>query len=93
MNHSIVITYCPGCKWLLRAGWMSQELLSTFEAQLYEVILRPGGSGEFHITLNNELIWCRKRDGGFPDAASLKKRVRDIISPDFSLGHCDRSKS
>ncbi|MBN9258294.1 Rdx family protein, partial [Mesorhizobium sp.] len=24
----IVITYCTQCQWLLRAGWMAQELLS-----------------------------------------------------------------
>jgi Rdx family len=26
----IVITYCTQCQWLLRAGWLAQELLSTF---------------------------------------------------------------
>lgn len=38
----IVITYCTQCQWLLRAGWMAQELLSTFGADLGEVTLVPG---------------------------------------------------
>ena len=27
---SVSITYCRLCGWLLRAGWMAQELLTTF---------------------------------------------------------------
>lgn len=28
------IEYCTQCRWLLRAAWMAQELLTTFEAEL-----------------------------------------------------------
>ena len=28
-------------------------------------------------------------DGGFPEAKILKRRVRDVVSPDASLGHSD----
>jgi uncharacterized membrane protein len=31
------ITYCTRCKFLLRAAWMAQELLTTFESELSEV--------------------------------------------------------
>ena len=30
----IEIEYCTGCRWLLRAAWMAQELLTTFEKEL-----------------------------------------------------------
>jgi len=33
------ITYCTQCRWLLRAGWTAQELLTTFPADLGEVAL------------------------------------------------------
>ena len=36
-NPRLCIRYCTGCKWLLRAAWMAQELLSTFEQELGEV--------------------------------------------------------
>lgn len=88
----IRITYCTQCMWLLRAGWMAQELLSTFGPELGEVTLVPGTGGVFTITCNDELIWDRKRDGGFPDAAQLKQRVRDIVWPEKDLGHSDRKK-
>ena len=44
-----------------------------------------------HITVGDELIWDRKRDDGFPDAAELKRRVRDICFPEKPLGHVDKS--
>ncbi|KMO27802.1 hypothetical protein VQ03_30275, partial [Methylobacterium tarhaniae] len=72
----IAITYCTQCNWLLRAGWMAQELLSTFRDALGEVALIPGTGGAFAITCGDALIWERKRDGGFPDIKILKQRVR-----------------
>ena len=43
----ITISYCTGCNWLLRAGWMAQELLQTFTEDLAEVALIPGHGGLF----------------------------------------------
>jgi selenoprotein W-related protein len=72
---------------------MAQELLSTFEQEIEGVTLKPNKkvSGTFKITCNQDLIWCRKIEGGFPDIKELKKRVRDVINPDKELGHLDRS--
>ena len=88
----IRITYCIQCHWLLRAAWMAQELLSTFAGDLGEVTLVPGTGGIFTITCDENLVWDRKRDGGFPDAAKLKQLVRDVIDPERDLGHVDRRK-
>ncbi len=86
----IVITYCTQCNWLLRSAWMAQELLSTFGLDLGEVALSPGTGGIFVITYDSEVIWERKRDGGFPDVKTLKQRVRDRLDPERDLGHTDR---
>lgn len=32
----VELEYCPGCRWLLRAGWLAQELLTTFEVRKRE---------------------------------------------------------
>lgn len=87
----ITILYCTQCNWLLRAGWMAQELLQTFGQSLGEVALIPGTGGNFEIRVNDALIWERKRDGGFPGPKELKQRIRDIIEPERDLGHTDRS--
>lgn len=87
---TITIAYCTQCNWLLRSGWMAQELLSTFSLELGQVTLIPGTGGIFEIHLDGNLIWERKRDGGFPDIRVLKQMVRDRIDPDRDLGHVDR---
>ena len=85
----IVITYCSQCRWLLRAAWMAQELLSTFADEIGEVALAPAAGGVFRIDYDGEPIWERKRDGGFPDAPALKRLVRDRLDPERKLGHVD----
>ena len=73
----------------MRAGWTAQELLSTFESELGEVAVRPSGSGVFEVRVDEELIWSRSRDGGFPELKVLKQKVRDIVNPTRNLGHSD----
>ncbi|MEH3024208.1 MAG: SelT/SelW/SelH family protein [Pseudomonas oryzihabitans] len=83
----ISIRYCTQCQWLLRSGWLAQELLSTFGTELGGVSLLPGTGGVFEIACGGELLWERKRDGGFPDARTLKNLVRDRLFPERDLGH------
>ncbi|MCB1352073.1 MAG: SelT/SelW/SelH family protein [Rhodobacteraceae bacterium] len=87
---NVTITYCSLCNWLLRSAWMAQELLSTFSEELGAVTLVPGTGGIFEIRIDGELIWERKRNGGFPDVKRLKQMVRDQVSPERDLGHVDR---
>ncbi len=89
----IVITYCTGCNWLLRAAWMAQELLQSFADELGEVALRPGTGGVFTIVLGDDTLWDRRADGGFPDIKTLKQRARDRLAPGRDLGHLDRTRS
>ncbi|MGD9866455.1 MAG: SelT/SelW/SelH family protein [Hyphomicrobiales bacterium] len=88
---AVTILYCTRCNWLLRAGWMAQELLSSFPDDLGGVTLVPDAAGgRFEIRVDGELLWSRERDGGFPDAKTLKQRVRDKVAPERGLGHIDR---
>ena len=89
----VCITYCTQCNWLLRSAWMASELLSTFSLELGAVTLVPGTGGIFEISLDGDLVWERKRDGGFPDVKQLKQLVRDRIDPDRDLGHIDGHKA
>ena len=89
MPNSVKITYCTGCKWMLRSAWMAQELLSTFEEELNELTLIPGTGGIFEIHVNGKRIWSRKEQQGFPDIRELMQLVRNEVSPDRSLGHTD----
>jgi selenoprotein W-related protein len=90
MKPRVDITYCTQCRWLLRAAWMAQELLVTFETELGEVALIPGTGGIFEVKLNGELIYSRREAGRFPESKELKQLIRDRIAPDKALGHSDR---
>ena len=86
----LAIVYCTRCHWLLRAAWMAQELLSTFEAELGEVALRPGTGGVFEVLLDGRSIWSRRERRRFPDIKEVKQLVRDRVAPGRDLGHSDR---
>jgi selenoprotein W-related protein len=102
----VAITYCTQCRWLLRAAWYAQELLTTFHRELAEVALCPGTGGVFVVEAwpsarveapadegarpGRVVVWDRSVDGGFPDVVELKRRIRDVVAPDKPLGHADR---
>ena len=86
----VTIRYCTQCRWLLRAAWMAQELLTTFEAELGEVALVPGTGGVFEVRVNDDVVWSRQTAERFPESKELKQLVRDRIAPGKDLGHADR---
>ncbi|UKZ63429.1 uncharacterized protein TrAtP1_004659 [Trichoderma atroviride] len=102
----ITIQFCTQCKWMLRAAYYAQELLSTFSLSLGEVALQPSTGGTFIVTIyhpsaspsesseppviRSTVLWNRKTDQGFPETKELKRRVRDVIEPGRDLGHVDR---
>ena len=75
---------------MLRAAWMAQELLTTFESEIEEVALRPGSGGVFVISAAGEVVWSRALEGRFPEIKELKQRVRDRIAPEKVLGHSEK---
>ncbi|HEU0199726.1 MAG TPA: SelT/SelW/SelH family protein [Burkholderiaceae bacterium] len=90
MAGRVEIEYCTQCRWLLRAAWMAQEPLTTFERELTEVALIPGVGGVFEVRLDGAAIFSRKEHGRFPESKELKQLIRDRIAPDTNLGHSDR---
>ncbi|KAK5155887.1 hypothetical protein LTS14_005453 [Recurvomyces mirabilis] len=98
-------THDASCKWMLRAAYFGQELLSTFGTSIGEIALIPATGGLFtvHLTYNTTtegpvetrevLLWDRKAEGGFPETKILKRLVRDHIQPEKDLGHSDRPSS
>jgi selenoprotein W-related protein len=91
MKPTITIEYCPKCHWLLRAAYMAQELLTTFEGDIQSVTLQPSEvGGRYTISINGNTIFDRKIFGGFPEIKELKQLVRDVVNPDKSLGHSDK---
>jgi selenoprotein W-related protein len=87
----IEIEYCTQCRWLLRAAWTAQELLTTFQNEVGEVSLQPGTGGIFEVRIGGDILWSRATQQRFPEMKELKQLVRDRVAPERDLGHSDRS--
>lgn len=91
MKPRVRIQYCTQCRWLARAIWIAQELLTTFPTEL-EVVLDPGFGGVFDVSVDDERIFSRAAAGRFPEPKELKQSIRDRIDPSRDLGHSDRER-
>jgi len=92
LKPTVAIEYCPKCGWMLRAAYMAQELLSTFTDEINGVLLKPSEmGGAYIVTINEVVVFDRKEEGRFPEVKELKQIVRDVVSPDKSLGHSDKT--
>ena len=90
MQPTIIIEYCPKCHWLLRAAYMAQEFLTTFEGDVKAVTLIPSEvNGRYSIHINEQKIFDRKEYGGFAEIKEIKQIIRDVVAPGKSLGHTD----
>ena len=88
----IEIEYCPKCNWMLRAAYMSQEILSSFTEDIHGVLLIPSEiAGRYTIGKENKQIFERKRAGRFSEIKELKQLIGDIVAPEKSLGHSDKT--
>lgn len=95
-NTRVIIEYCTGCRWGLRASWVATELLVTFaDGSLGEVALRPSAvPGTFRVWAvsgggDAVRLWCRGEDGGFPELKVVKRLVRDTLGIEKALGHSE----
>ena len=85
----IEIHYCTKCRFILRANWLAQELLSTFSNKVGELALIPSDGGIFTVYCDEVEIFSRKNKGRFPESKELKQLIRDKIDPEHSLGHSE----
>lgn len=86
----VEIEFCTQCRWLLRAAWLAQELLMTFDTDLQSVNLVPGTGGILEVRCDGETLFSRSAAGRFPESKELKQLLRDRIDPSRSLGHSDK---
>ena len=68
----IEIEYCTQCRWMLRAAWVAEELLTTFQAEIGEVALIPSGGGIFEVRANGKMMWSLKGEGTVSGAKGAK---------------------
>ena len=72
---------------MLRAAYLAQELLTSFEKELGEVALVPGSGGIFEVRLDGETLATNRGTKVMPEAGEVKRLLRDRISPGRTIGH------
>ena len=72
---------------MLRAAYLAQELLTTFEKELGEVALVPSSGGIFEVTLDGETLATNRETKRLPEAGEVKRLLRDRIAPERTIGH------
>jgi len=83
----VAIRYCTKCRFMLRAAYLAQELLTSFEHELGEVALVPASGGIFEVTLDGETLASNRETKSMPEASEVKRLLRDRIAPERSIGH------
>ncbi|HZP25754.1 MAG TPA: SelT/SelW/SelH family protein [Dehalococcoidia bacterium] len=83
----VEIHYCTQCKFLMRASWLAQELLTTFDQDLGEVALVPGRGGIFEVTLDGEAVFSNREAGRFPEVREIKLALKERVAPERKIGH------
>jgi selenoprotein W-related protein len=85
----IEIEYCRRCRFQLRAAWLAQEILSTFEEDVGEVALVPSGGGILEVRVDGEVVASNRDGATIPDVMDVKRAVRDRVAPARKFGHED----
>lgn len=83
----VVVEYCARCGFMLRAAWVAQELLKSFEDEVAEVALRPGEGGIFALWLGETLLFSNKDEGRFPEMRELRERLAGVLGSGRRFGH------
>ena len=83
----VEIHYCRQCRFMLRAAYLAQELLATFENELGEVALVPGSGGIFEVRVDGETLASNRESKRMPEAGEVKRLLRDRIAPGKTIGH------
>ncbi|KAM3419353.1 hypothetical protein BST61_g5284 [Cercospora zeina] len=65
----VAITFCTQCKWMLRAAYYAQELMSTFGTSVGEVALVPSTGGIFTVDLTYKPTPSQLEVGDDPNEA------------------------
>ncbi|KAL1857669.1 hypothetical protein Daus18300_010189 [Diaporthe australafricana] len=72
----VTIKFCTQCKWMLRAAYYAQELLSTFSTSLGEVALQPSMGGTFTVEIfHSSPATTTTTSSSSPGGAAVQARI------------------
>ena len=84
----IEIEFCTQCRWLLRAAWLAQELLTTFEAEIGEVALIPRHGRGVRGALRRRDAVVAQTGGAVPRGQGIEAAGARRHRPGQAAGPC-----
>jgi selenoprotein W-related protein len=73
--HKVKITYCAECGYEQQTLDLAKALMLEFGARLSCIEVIPWDGGTFEVSFDGDLLHSMKRDGGFPEHASILDAV------------------
>ena len=75
----VKITYCAECGYEPQALDLTKALMYEFGPRLAAIEIIPWESGTFEVSVDGVLVHSMKREGGFPEHATVKSAVRSRL--------------
>jgi selenoprotein W-related protein len=76
----VKITYCAECGYESQALDLAKALMYEFGPRLSAIEIIPWESGTFDVSVDGDLVHSMRREGGFPEHASVKSAVRSRLA-------------
>ncbi len=76
MRSKVTITYCAECGYESETVGLARALLEEFGQRLSSIEIIPWEEGTFDVSVDGELVHSMRREGGFPDAETVKQAIR-----------------
>lgn len=80
MKNIVTIEYCTGWGYLGRAVALTRAILREHKENISEVTLYPSSGGVFEVTLNEELIFSKKKLDRYPEKDEIEEIIRTKIN-------------
>lgn len=80
MNNFLLIEYCTAWGYIGRAVALAKSILNEQKNNISELTLIPSSGGVFEVTLNDELLFSKKKLNRFPEEDEVESIIRDKLT-------------
>ncbi len=84
-KYRVSIEYCASCNYKPQTMRVSEELLSSYQHVIEELILIPGSRGIFDVKVNDELIFSKYEMERHAEAGEVLQLFSELVGLEVPL--------